>query len=174
MKTSRKLLLSILATSTLLFATNGFADDDDDDRYERGYKNYGYHKEYRGDDRYKRSHESKCGNDEYRKYKKSEKYHRGSKGRFIIGAVYDLDLSKEQEKKIDSFMRDFQEKRSESYNAFKNDSFDKQAYIDARMKRQENMIKAKADLIENIYSVLTPKQKTELKKEIDSFERYRR
>ena len=153
----KKCALPTILLSSLIFATSSFAKDYDS---------------FRGDCNYKKSYVTKCGSDEYRKYKKSGKYHKGSKGRFIIGAVYSLDLSKEQELKIDSFIKEFQERRSASFSAFKNDSFDKQAYINERMNRRENMIKAKADLIEKIYSVLTKEQRTKLKKELESFEKF--
>jgi len=163
MNTTKKLTLSLLAVSTLFLATNSFADD----------ANYEYKK-------YKNAHHKgeKCGSSEYKKYKNcdrgSKNHHKGHKGRFIIGAVYSLDLSKEQEAKIDTFMKEYQEKRKTRYELFNDDGFNKEAYIKMRMNKEENMIKAKANLIESIYSILTKEQKTKLKEEMESFKKDKR
>lgn len=158
MKTRTKLILPILATATLLFSVNSFADDDEYEYrgYKHGYeKHHGYkHKDRDCDDR-------------------DGKYHRGSKSRFIIGAVYSLDLTKDQKEKIDKALDEFQDNRKETLDAFKKDGFDKQAFIDARMNRKETMIKQRADLIEKIYSYLTKEQKAELKEKLEK-QRYMR
>merc|ERR1711916_124190 len=132
MNTSKKTLLAILATTSLLFTTASFADGDRCDRGDRGAK-HGY--------------EKKCGNGEYKKYKncKSGKnFHKGDKSRM------------------------------DALDAFSKDGFDKEAYVKARMAKKENMIEAKASLIENIYSVLTKDQKAELKEKLDKFKEKRR
>lgn len=163
MNTIKKIGLSTIILSSLLFANSSFAD--------------GHGKRYKEECNYKKGckSKSKCGGDEFKKYKKcakkSGKHHKGSKGRFIIGAVYSLDLTKEQEAKIDAIMKKFQEQRVKTYNAFKDGEFDKQAYIDARLNKKENDIKAKAELIEDVYEVLTKEQKEKLKKELESFEK---
>lgn len=163
MNTSKKTLLAILATTSLLFTTASFADSDRCDRGDRGGK-HGY--------------EKKCGNGEYKKYKncKSGKnFHKGDKSRFIIGAVYSLEnITKDQETKIDKYVKDFQKSRMDALDAFSKDGFDKEAYVKARMAKKENMIEAKASLIENIYSVLTKDQKAELKEKLDKFKEKRR
>merc|ERR1711916_313022 len=130
MNTSKKTLLAILATTSLLFTTASFADSDRCDRGDRGGK-HGY--------------EKKCGNGEYKKYKNCK----GDKSRFMIGAVYSLEnITKDQETKIDKYVKDFQKSRMDALDAFSKDGFDKEAYVKARMAKKENMIEAKASLIE--------------------------
>lgn len=101
------------------------------------------------------------------------KAHRGDNTRFFIGAVYSLDLTQNQETKIKSLLKDFEDQRFKAFDAFKKDSFDKEAYIKARLQTKENRIKAKANLIEDIYKVLDDKQKAELKEELDDFNKMR-
>lgn len=153
MNTTKKTLLAVLTAVSLLFATSAFAGGKNCDRDSKN----GYSK--------------KCGNGEYKKYKNcktGKNYHKGNKSRFIIGAVYSLELTKDQETKINGFVKDFQDNRSDTMSAFKEDSFDKEAFIKTRTNKKENMIKAKADLIENIYSVLTKDQKAQLKQKLDN------
>lgn len=163
MKITKRMFLSALLLSSLLFTTNGFADDDD--RYE--YRNYKKGYDYR-----------KCGSSDYKRYKNCEKgsskYHKGSKDRFIIGAVFALDLTKDQEAKINKLISEYQDARMKTFDAFKKDGFDKEAFINARMNKKEDMLKARADLIENIYNVLNDKQKEELKDELDDFIKMRK
>ena len=104
---------------------------------------------------------------------KHSNHHKGDSSRFIIGAVYALDLSDEQKGKVDAFMVEYQNLRTKAFEAFKDDGFDKEAYIKARITSKEDKIKAKADLIEKIYGVLTKEQKTELKKELEDFKKLR-
>jgi len=101
--------------------------------------------------------------------KKKSRYHRGDIGRFFIGVVYNLDLTKKQNEEIDAIIRDFKNKRFDKFNGFTEDGFDKQAYINARMKSKSDKIKLKADLIENIYKVLDKKQIEKLNKKIKLF-----
>merc|ERR1711916_365854 len=108
----------------------------------------------------------KCGNGEYKKYrncKSGKNFHKGDKSRFIIGAVYSLDLTKEQETTINKYVEEFQKTRMETFDAFNEDGFDKEAFVKARLNKRENMIKAKAELIEKVYTVLTKDQKSQLK-----------
>lgn len=112
-----------------------------------------------------------CDMKNFDHHKKYRSHHKGNSSRFIIGAVYALDLSDEQKKSIDSYMQEYQKNRSRVFDAFTNDSFDKQAYIKARMKTKEDMIEAKANLLEKIYSTLTKEQKVQLKKELTGFEK---
>lgn len=124
------------------------------------------------------NNQSKCSEkqQEYKKYhgyknhdKKQRRGHRGDMSRFFIGAVYDLDLDKNQIAKIDTTIQKFKNKRFDRFNAFKKDGFDKKAYIEARTKTKEDKIKLKADLIEDIYAILNKEQKDKLNKEIQTF-----
>ena len=162
MNKTKKMALTILAATSLLFATTSFADGKDCDR---------------GDRHGKHGYEKKCGNGEYKKYrncKKGKNYHKGDKTRFIIGAVYSLDLTKEQETKIDEYVTEYRKNKRKTFDAFSEDGFDKEAFIKARMNKKENMIKAKADLIEKVYTVLTKEQKAELSKKLKEFKKMRK
>ena len=150
-------IASALLTASAVFASGGYEDRKGCDK-PRGewcdkkmYKHHGYGR----DDMNYRSH------------------HKGGSSRFLIGAVYSLDLTKEQKGSIDKLIGDFQEKRAKRFEEFTKDGFDKEAYIKNRVQNREVMIKAKADLIEDIYGVLTKEQKKELKEELDDFKQMR-
>lgn len=124
------------------------------------------------------NNQSKCSSkhEEYKKYhgyknhdKKQRRGHRGDMSRFFIGAVYDLDLDKNQIAKIDTTIQEFKNKRFNRFNSFTKDGFDKKAFIEARTQTKEDKIKLKADLIEDIYAILNTKQKEQLNKEIKTF-----
>lgn len=65
---------------------------------------------------------------------KGKKHKDGSK--FIIGAVYALDLSKEQEGKIDQIVSEYKSKKAGIYAACTDEGFDKEKYIHARMNKK--------------------------------------
>lgn len=155
--------------ATALFVTTGVMADDD----YKEYKGYEKHKEYK----YKKHHDK----DEYKEHrgyknhnKKERRSHRGDISRFFIGAVYNLQLSKEQEMKIDKTIQEFKNKRFDRFNGFTKDGFDKQAYINARKQTKENKIRLSADLIENIYKVLDKRQIEQLNEEIKKFKNMRK
>jgi Spy/CpxP family protein refolding chaperone len=147
---------TLLAASLLMAATASYAGCYDrvnscKDKKEN-YKHYGY----KPKDMKYRSH------------------HKGDSTRFIIGAVFALDLSAEQRGEIDGLIKKFQDQRDKRFNAFTKEGFDKEAFIKARMQTKEDRIKIKADLIEDIYSILTKEQKVQLKDEIKNFEKVRK
>lgn len=124
---------------------------------------------------------SKCDNKKYYKHSKfkdgkykSRSYHKGDSGRFIIGAIYSLDLDPKQKTKIDTLIKEFENKRFKYFEVFTKDGFNKDAYIKARLQSKESKVKQRAQLIEGIYSVLTAKQKKELKEELNDFKKMRR
>jgi Spy/CpxP family protein refolding chaperone len=125
-----------------------------DDRKECYGKKFYKHNGYKGDRQY-RSH------------------HKGDISRFFIGAIYSLDLTKDQQAKIDKLIKEFQEKRMNKFDIFSEDKFDKEAYIKSRLNMKEDMVRARADLIESIHKVLTKEQKKELKEEIEDFKKMR-
>ena len=109
----------------------------------------------------------------YQNYKYTNKNnsisHQGDISRFFIGAVYNLELTEEQESRINQIIQKFKNKRFDEFNGFSKDGFDKKAYINARKQSKENNIKLKADLIENIYNTLNQRQITKINKEISIF-----
>jgi len=136
----KNLQKSLLLAAALMFSTNVIADDD-----VQGKKSYKEQKDYK-----------------YKGYKnknkKERRAHRGDETRFFIGTVYDLKLTKAQEDKIDKIMKEFKNKKFDKFKSFKKDGFDKDAYIKARLQAKEDRIKRGADLIEDIYKVLTKDQ----------------
>lgn len=135
----KKLQKSLLLAAALLFSTNAIADDHNK---EKGVKQQKEHK-YHG---YKNHN------------KKERRAHRGDETRFFIGTVYDLKLTKQQEEKIDTILKEFKNKRFDRFKSFKKDGFDKDEYIKARMQSKEDKIKQSAELIEKVYAVLTKDQ----------------
>jgi len=135
----KKLQKSLLLAAALLFSTNAIADDNNN---KKSYKQQKEHK-YHG---YKNHN------------KKERRTHRGDETRFFIGTVYDLKLTKNQEEKIDTILKEFKNKKFDRFKSFKKDGFDKDEYIKARMKSKEDKIKQSAELIEEVYTVLTKEQ----------------
>lgn len=162
MKNLRK---SIMLATALFVTTGAIASDD-----YRGYKEKRDYKQSKFEDR-------KSNNKQYgykNNNKKERRSHRGDISRFFIGAVYNLELTKEQETKIDKTIQEFKNKRFDKFNGFTKNGFDKQKYINARKQSKENKINLKADLIESIYKVLDKKQIDQLNKEIDIFKRMKK
>ena len=155
---------SILLATALFVTTAGIASDD-----YRGYKENKEYKQSKFEDKkdYKGHHGYKNHN------KQERRSHRGDISRFFIGAVYNLELTKEQEAKIDKTIQEFKNKRFDRFNGFTKDGFDKQTYINTRKQAKENKIKLKANLIESIYKVLDKKQIEQLNKEIEMFKKMR-
>lgn len=174
MKNQMNMLKVLLAAFMLIYGSLVHADDDDDE-YEREksynssyYKSYNDKKrdEYRKE-RYEKYRYKKCDN-------KYRSHHKGSISRFFIGAVYSLDLTKDQIQKIDALIEKFQNQRSKRYQEFTKDNFDKDAFIKNRMQMRDQSIKANADLMDDIYSILTKEQRRNLKDELDDFNNIRR
>lgn len=99
----------------------------------------------------------------------------GKKGiRYLMGTILSLDLTKEQEEKINSIIEEhFQDVRAKTdiSTAFTSDKFDKKRFIQTQ-NRKEIMAESKANMIDKIYKVLSSEQKAELKKEIDDYMRF--
>ena len=169
----RKLTLAAIVASSLVFVP-GIIADDDEYEYKRGCKS-NKSCEYKSKSQScGSSSENKreyCGSKQSGKscgsYKSSKscggKYKGSHKSKFLLASIYELDLTKEQKAKIDGYMKNFEVNRAKIFDAFTQEGFDKEKYIKARMDRRENMIKAKADLLEKVYSVLTKEQKENLK-----------
>ncbi len=162
MKNLRKSIM----LATALFVTTGVMASDD----YKGYKENREYKQSKYDDNrgYKKHHGYKNHN------KQERRSHRGDISRFFIGAVYNLELSKEQEAKIDKTIQEFKNKKFDKFNGFTKDGFDKQAYINTRKQAKENKINLKADLIESIYKVLDKKQIEQLNNEIEMFKKMKK
>lgn len=105
--------------------------------------------------------------------KKSSKRH-GDNSKFLMGLLNTLDLTADQQTKIDALTQEFQKQRTQIFEAFSADGFDKQKYIDAHMNKRENMVRAQADFIEKVYAVLTDAQKKEVSEELKDFNSMRK
>lgn len=151
--------------ATALFMTTGALADDNYKKYKQceNKKEFNYKKHHNKEEYKHRG---------YKNHNKNERRsHRGDISRFFIGAVYDLELNKEQEQKIDKTIQEFKNKRFDKFNGFTKDGFDKQAYINTRKQAKADKIKLRADLIESIYKVLDKKQISELNEEIEKFKK---
>ena len=82
-----------------------------------------------------------------------------------------LNLSDEQKAQIADIKKDIMSKKVTPSVAFTKDGFDKAKFIEIMKQKRENMIESKAEMIDRVFKVLTPKQKEqfvtlmELKKE---------
>jgi len=105
------------------------------------------------------------------KNKKDRRSQDGDVSRFFIGTVYSLNLTRDQEMKIDKTIQEFKNKKFDKFNGFTKDGFDKQKFIEARKNAKEDKIKLKADLIEKIYKILSKDQILQMNKEIEMFKK---
>lgn len=86
-----------------------------------------------------------------------------SVSRHFMHLVFQLNLTKEQVEKITDIMYQSRPDKKMLFSTFGEDGFDKEKFI-AQMKQQrENMLESKAEKIEDIYNVLTKKQKSQLR-----------
>ncbi len=81
----------------------------------------------------------------------------------IMSMLYKLNLSAEQQNQVFEIKKDLMKKRVSPNVAFTEDGFDKEKFIKIMKQKRDNMIESKAEMIEKIYKVLTPKQKEQLK-----------
>lgn len=88
--------------------------------------------------------------------------HRGG-GYGIMPLLNKLALTDAQEQDVKTIMQETMKKRESRYSAFSEDGFDKSKYIKQMKNADENRIKLHADMIEKVYGVLTPKQKSQLR-----------
>lgn len=141
MKTNRKILLTAIATSFLTLTTLSASCNMD----------------------------GKPNRDGYGKGDKKEFHHKKDDSRLIIRMVKNLDLTKEQETKVEDILNNYFKNRNKIFSAFTNDGFDKDAYVKAKLNKKEQMIKAQATMIADVYKVLTKEQKIQLKEQLDKF-----
>lgn len=97
------------------------------------------------------------------------KSHKGyyKKDGHIFAMFKELNLTQEQEKKVEEIIAQTRKNNKSPNEAFSKDGFDKAKYIQIMNEKRDNMIKSKAEIIEKSYAVLTPKQKEQLKVLID-------
>ncbi len=81
----------------------------------------------------------------------------------IYKVMKSLNLSSNQEDEIKTIVSKYKNNKSKISDAFTKTAFDKDKYIQITSQKRDNMIKSKANMIEEIYSVLTAEQKLQLK-----------
>ncbi len=134
-------LVSLVSATTLFASVN----KDNNDKYEykskkdRMYENRDYHKKH------------------------------GDSSKFLMRLLQKVNLTDDQKAKIDQFTNEYKSQRTKIFEAFSTDGFDKQKYIEAHKNKKEDMVVARADFIEKVYSVLTPAQKQQIKTQLDDF-----
>lgn len=93
---------------------------------------------------------------------KNSMMHKKGEGH-ILGMFKSLNLTPEQETKIEQIVADVRKNEKTSEDAFTKDGFDKAKYIEIMSEKRDNMLKSQAEIIEKSYAILTPKQKEQLK-----------
>jgi len=74
-----------------------------------------------------------------------------------------LNLSEDQETQIKTIVLKHKNNKIKMSDAFTKTDFDKSKFIQIASQKRENMIKSKANMIEEVYTVLTQEQKLQLK-----------
>ncbi|PLY07896.1 MAG: hypothetical protein C0625_04110 [Arcobacter sp.] len=74
-----------------------------------------------------------------------------------------LNLSAEQTQQITNIRRDMMKNRVTPDVAFTKTSFDKAKFIEIMKQKRDNMIESKAEMMDRVYQILTPKQKEQFK-----------
>lgn len=102
-----------------------------------------------------------CDMKQVHNMKGMENHKAGSYG--IMSLLHKLTLTDEQQISIKKIMQESMKKQESKYSAFSEDGFDKNKYIKQMKTAQEDRLKVHADIIEKVYAVLTPKQKSQLR-----------
>ena len=105
---------------------------------------------------------SKKGFHNHKDFEKVHKFQRKADNG-VLGVIKKLDLTKKQKEDIFNIKKDIMKNRVSLQSAFTKTGFDKKKYIQLMEQKRDNMIKSKAEMIDRIYSVLTTKQKEQLK-----------
>ncbi len=101
---------------------------------------------------------------------KQGKMMQGQKGRggpMFIKTVMRLDLSDAQRTQVRAIIKKNMADKPNPNDAFTDTSFDKKAFIALANERRDGRVEARADMIEEIYTLLEPSQKKDLKTMLD-------
>lgn len=93
---------------------------------------------------------------------KNSMMHKKGEGH-ILGMFKSLNLTAEQQTKIEQIVADVRKNEKTPEDAFTKDGFDKAKYMEIMSEKRDNMLKSQAEVIEKSYAILTPKQKEQLK-----------
>lgn len=86
---------------------------------------------------------------------------RSHKGQMVL--LRQLNLTAEQTQQIRDIKKDLMKNRVTPDVAFTKNSFDKAKFIKIMKQKRDNKIEAKAEMMDRVYKVLTPKQKEQFK-----------
>lgn len=78
--------------------------------------------------------------------------------RFMM-SLHSISLSKDQMKQIGGIMQEGRKSIQNPLDAFDEDKFDTQKFIDTMQNQKSQMLKHQAEVIAKVYAVLTPDQK---------------
>lgn len=78
--------------------------------------------------------------------------------RFMM-SLHSISLSKDQVKQIGEIMQEGRKSIQNPLDAFDEDKFDTQKFIDTMQNQKSQMLKHQADVIAKVYAVLTPDEK---------------
>ncbi|WP_072680038.1 Spy/CpxP family protein refolding chaperone [Arcobacter sp. LA11] len=88
-------------------------------------------------------------------------YKKGQHGPMAL--LKKLNLTPEQTKQIQTIKKDMMKNKITPDVAFTKDGFNKAKFIEIMKQKRENMIESKAEMIDRVYKILTPKQKEQFK-----------
>ena len=97
-------------------------------------------------------------------YMQNERHSRGNFN--FISTVMKLKLSDEQKAKIKDIMKQSIQNMPKPYDAFSENSFDKELFIKLSKQREDSKLESKAVMMESVYNVLNAAQKKELKEKL--------
>ncbi len=97
-------------------------------------------------------------------YHQNSKQQHGQKKHFKMQKMFKmLNLTDDQEVKVKDIIQKYKNNKTKMSDAFSKTTFDKQKFIQIASQKRDNMIKSRANMIEEVYGVLTQEQKLQLK-----------
>ena len=102
-----------------------------------------------------------CGMQGKNMMMKKGMHKKGKKGPMAL--LSKLNLTAEQKTEIAKIKKEMIQNKVTPDVAFTKDGFDKAKFIEIMKQKRENMIESKAEMIDRVYKVLTPKQKEQFK-----------
>ncbi|MBU3015914.1 Spy/CpxP family protein refolding chaperone [Poseidonibacter lekithochrous] len=95
------------------------------------------------------------------KHMMKKNHNKGQKGPMSL--LRQLNLTAEQTQQIRDIKKDLMKNSITPNVAFTKSSFDKAKFIELMKQKRDNRIESKAEMIDRVYKVLTPKQKEQFK-----------
>ncbi len=171
----KKIIVGAIASiglSTLLMAQNGYSEYDDGMTKQEVYqkKDSSCKKKHKGGMDYammkKNSHKwnkkmRNCKHSCMHKKKGMRNIHKN----MMMSTLFKLNLSKTQKQEIVKLLKKYKSKNRYKMNynkvleAYGQDNFNKEKYIKIMLSMQENKIKTKANIIEDIFKILNKQQR---------------